>query len=141
MASVTRNFTLPDLSGTEFSLWDYRQRQPLVVVFAQAEGDAFLRDLAEHYAQYRRRGAEVLLVVTREPAGRKWPFPVLLDGDGSVTARFAGDTPTVLVLDRYGETFARLKSPGPGGIDHREVLEWLLFVESQCPECGAPVWE
>jgi hypothetical protein len=47
----------------------------------------------------------------------------------------------VYVTDRFGEVFATFreseKQAMPGV---QEILEWLTFVNSQCPECSPPEW-
>ena len=49
--------------------------------------------------------------------------------------------PAVFVTDRFREIFAAyLPARGPGLPDVKEILEWLVFINIQCPECGVPEW-
>jgi hypothetical protein len=45
------------------------------------------------------------------------------------------------VLDRYGAPYAATVANEPGDEDlHTELLEWLDYIELQCPECGVAEW-
>jgi hypothetical protein len=64
---------------------------------------------------------------------------MLLDSSGEVTARQELTVPAVVIVDRFGEIWAAWE----GGADHRlpsskDVIEWLDFLEVQCPECEPP---
>ncbi|QKT03373.1 redoxin domain-containing protein [Ectothiorhodospiraceae bacterium 2226] len=122
------------------SLLDYRQIKPVVLVLCGRECGALLDGFARHYAEYREAGAEVLAVVQKPPQGMPPPFPLVRDADGQVTARLAERTPTVLLLDSYGELQARHEGPWPDGPNHRDLVHHIIRLEMQCPECGAPAW-
>ncbi len=124
---------------------DYRQRRNLVLVFLGEPADRsslpVLRDLAGHYAAFQSATAEVLVVV-RGPAGDadalrrrlRLPFPVLADPAGAAHQVF-GARPAVFVADRFGEIYHAERLTGRA--DHpaaRELLEWLDYIEMQCPE-------
>ena len=127
---VVPNFRLIDAHGRPISLWDYRHRQPVVLVLGD---EGLLRSFARHYPEYRALGAEVLAIVSGAVPGR-FPFPVLLDTAGQVADRLTDGQPAVLVLDRYGELYARFTGPWEDGPDQRDVLEWVAFTELECPE-------
>lgn len=132
-------FRLPDLHGHEISLWDYKQRQPIVLVFCGEDGEALLRSFAARYDEYQKAGAEVL-AITPEPPPAQWPFPVLIDSGGRTSAQYVEHTPVVLVLDSYNTLYERMDGPWPGGLDHRRLLSAIRETELRCPECGAPAW-
>lgn len=83
----------------------------------------------------------MVVVGTEEPAFGRIPFPYLRDAHGEVSKQFTGGKPAVLMVDRYGELDACLEGGWRDEIpDHRDILDWLVFVESQCPECGVSHW-
>lgn len=135
-------FRLPDQHGREISLWDYKQRQPVVLVFCGEDGEALLRGFAARYAEYRNAGAEVLAITPNPPsAAAQWPFPILIDSDGRTRDRYVEHTPVIMVLDSYNTLYERMDGPWPGGDpDHRRLLSAIRESELRCPECGAPAW-
>lgn len=134
------NFTLPDLQGRKVSLWDYKQEQPVVLVFCDEEDSALLQDFKRHYAQYREDGAEVLMITPRRPSAQHMPFPVLLDREGQVRARFTERIPAVLILDSYNVLEGRFEGPWQAGLDHEAILRLITRLQMRCPECGVPEW-
>lgn len=148
--------TLLDIDGTTILLESYRGQANLVVVFA---GDGLDKDpvtvLLEQFAARTEaltsEAAQVLVAVTtRSAAGperRRWPFPVLVDDGARLHLRMGATdaagrpAPAVIVTDRFREIFSAYL-PGrasalPGA---NEVLDWLVFINIQCPECGTPEW-
>jgi peroxiredoxin len=141
LRTVLPNFRLPESRGGSISVWDYRHKQPLILVFCGDRCRPVLKSFTEHYEQYRAGGAEVLVVSTRKPAPESKPFPLLWDVQGEVSKQFSDGRPAVLMVDRYGELDSRLEGPWENeSPDHQEILDWLVFVESQCPECGVSHW-
>jgi peroxiredoxin len=141
LRTVLPNFRLPDSQGGSLSLWDYRHKQPVILVFCGERSEPVLGSFVHHYEQYRAGGAEVLVVSSEKPASQKLPFPFLWDSQGDVSKQFSGGKPAVLLVDRYGELDTRLEGPWETEVpDHQDILDWLVFVESQCPECGVSHW-
>lgn len=150
-------FTLPTSEGSPARVSDLRGRRNLVLVFAgEPANDAWLAlasALAQREKDLSREEAEVLLILeadVSEAAGFKarenLPFCVLADADGRCHAQFgvgagAMSPPVLYLTDRFGEIFsvqpAAQALPLPAV---REILEWLAFINSQCPECGVPHW-
>jgi peroxiredoxin len=73
-----------------------------------------------------------------------WRFPTLVDegalihgmvGGGDAEAKPA---PAVFVTDRFREIYAAWH--GSELPRAQEVLDWLIFINIQCPECGWPEW-
>jgi hypothetical protein len=72
---------------------------------------------------------------------------VLADQDGRIHRQAGAIGPhgqeaaAVYVTDRFGEVFGVYRTsdgqPLPGVAD---ILSWLEFVNSQCPECEPPEW-
>src|SRR5690606_8741523 len=111
-------------SGRPVSTWDYKHDRPLVLVFAG--GDDALEDaFAERYDDYRRANAEVLVIAPRPPE-RARPYPVLIDADGSATARYVGSAPAVLVTDAFGVLEGRFDGRD---VDHAAIRNLIVRLE------------
>ena len=155
---LIRDFTLPSTLGQQISLSDYRGRSNLVLVFAGG-GDAIpdrkcLAEIAADYARFQEEQAQVLAILqcARGKAAlikqqANLPFPVLVDEDGRIH-RPAGavdvqghPATAIYVTDRFGEVFAVYRAAEGQAIPSaREIVEWLTFINSQCPECASPEW-
>ena len=148
-------FTLPAIDGSLVPLESYRGRSNLVVVFAadtigERPVTTLLEELLSRIEELTAEAAQVLVIVTpprkatqRGPSG----FPTLLDEGGHIhRAVGAADAvgrpaPAVFVTDRFREIFAAfLPGRGFGLPGVKEILEWLVFINIQCPECGVPEW-
>ena len=146
-------FTLPD--GFAALLESYRGRRNLVVVFAadvmgESPVTAFVQELLSRTEELTAEAAQVVVIVTSPHiAAQRGPkgFPTLLD-DGGHVHRAVGATdaagrpaPAVFVTDRFREIFAAyLPARGPELPGAKDILEWLVFINIQCPECGVPEW-
>lgn len=153
---ILPGFTLPASDGSAILLESYRGRANLVVVFAGGAIDesavtVMLEELAARTEELTSETAQVLVAVTSRtaatPQRARCAFPVLVD-DGAHIHRSVGliDTagrpvPAVFVTDRFREIYATYL-PGHGSAlpTAKEILDWLLFINIQCPECGAPEW-
>src|SRR5437773_5017642 len=149
-------FMLPAIDGSSVSLESYRGRTNLVVVFAGDKMDEspvgmLLEELVARREEFTLEATQVLVAVTSQPAtgpqpGR-WAFTVLVD-DGAHIHRNVGATdavgrpaPAVNVTDRFREIYAAyLSGQGSALPGAKEILEWLVFINIQCPECGVPEW-
>jgi len=149
-------FTLPAIDGSSVFLESYRGRSNLVFVFAgdkmeKSPVTVLLEELEAHAEELTLEAAQVLVAVTSRPAAvaqrGRWTFPVLVD-DGAHIHRNLGASdavgrpaPAVFVTDRFREIFAAYL-PGHGSAlpGAKEILDWLVFINIQCPECGVPEW-
>lgn len=153
---LIRDFDLISTDGLKISLSDYRGRANLVLVFADGRRRSleFLTGVAKSNDGIQEEQAEVLAILqgTAEKAARikdevKAKFPVLVDKDGRIHrlmgAQDRRGQPKVAlyITDRFGEVFAMFREseqqPMPSVED---ILGWLAFVNSQCPECSPPEW-
>lgn len=148
-------FTLPALDGSAVSLESYRGRRNLAVVFAADGVDEtpvtdLLRELRWRAHELAAEAAQLLIIVTSPSiAARRAPlgFPTLLDAEGRIhhavgaTDGAGRPAPAVFVTDRFREIFAAyVPERGYGLPAAQEILEWLVFINIQCPECGVPEW-
>jgi len=155
---LIREFTLPSTLGQHVSLSDYRGRSNVVLVFAGG-GDGILdrevlTEIAADYVRFREEQTQVLAILqcSRGKADMirrqaNLPFPVLVDEDGRIhrsagAVDYQGHPVTATyVTDRFGEVFAVYRaSEGQAMPSGGEIVEWLSFINSQCPECGVPEW-
>jgi len=150
-----RDFALKSTRGHDVQLSDYRGRVSLIVIFTdEKSGTAtWLLDLASQYEQLKKQQAEILVVdwpIQRGPTPverMQLPFPVLVDEKGELhsemgaTDNLGNASAAVYILDRFLEVFASYRSRNqqvlPTG---EEILSWLDFINSQCPECEPPEW-
>lgn len=151
-------FQLPSSLEKLISPSDYYGRRNLVLLFLPGLEHLKCRTALENFAAYRQeyeeKAAQVLVIFSGPTAkaaleeGQAYPFPLLADPDGSVTQAYAallpfpvGEEPMVFVLDRYrGSVVAFVGPELDKPAIHQEILEWLAFIEIQCPECGVPEW-
>jgi peroxiredoxin len=153
---ILPGFTLPDIDGSPVFLESYRGRKNLIVVFAGDEvGEApvtvLIEQLDARAEELTLEAAQVLVVVPSRsaavPQRARWAFPVLVD-DGAPIHRNVGATdaegraaPAVFVTDRFREIYAAyLSRPGSTLLGAKEILDWLVFINIQCPECGVSEW-
>jgi peroxiredoxin len=155
---LIRDFTLISTLGQPISLSDYRGHSNLVLIFVGG-GDGtsdteILAEIARDYAGFLDEQAQVLAIVqcTREKAARikaetDLPFPLLVDEDGRIhrhtgaADNYGQPATAIYITDRFGEVFAVYRAvEGQTMPDVREIVTWLAFINSQCPECGPPEW-
>ncbi len=145
-------FTLPDSTGHSIQLWQYRQRSNVLLFFHHgincAACEAFLQALATQVDAYRQQETAVVAIGPDEPAlGQQFaarlghPFPFLSDPAGHVSEEQGLASPSLVIADRWGEIWAAWL----GGTTHQfpseqDILQWLVFIEAQCPECTMIEW-
>jgi len=153
---VIRDFCMCSSKGQAVLLSRYRGHSNMVLVFA---GDSdFAGDLLSSLKRHQRDLAENETRVLAIVAGAqqracevkhalRLDFEVLVDVDGTVHRSMgAGDQlehllPAVFVTDRFGEVFAAYKAGQAKSLPSvEEILGWIDFINSQCPECGPLEW-
>src|SRR5579859_7447473 len=146
-------FRLPAADGRTVQLWDYKQRQALVLIILHgpdcAECGRLLEAYAARYAEFREQGAELLALlpapleqVERLQAELRLPFPLLADATGETLARLSAwdvarraAQPAILVADRYGALYRRSSAASEGALPAPDVaLKDLEYIGMQCPE-------
>ncbi len=116
-------YTLQTPEGGKVYLPDLKGR-PLVLL----RGEALAQSLAAREAELKALGAQAYLLAQ---APRPSPLPLLLDPGGAFLSAIPEEG--ALVTDAFLEVYHL----GPVR-DEEEVLEWLRFVEAQCPERVLP---
>ncbi len=151
-------FTLPSSDGKQVSLYDYRGRSNLALLFVGLGQDSgenqLLSALAKRYREITDTDSEVVVVVAESirqaeefRCKMQFPFPVLADADMRIHKSVgASGAQAVLaaalyITDRFLEVFAAWRTvTGDRLPDISEVLSWLTYLDSQCPECTQIEW-
>ena len=152
------DFTLPSAEAGQVSLYDYRGHSNLVLFFA-GEADLLERERispdprAALRGNSRSRLGDIAcpgLFPRASGTGQApdvLPFPVLADEDmqvhKSVGAVHAQAVPAaaVYVTDRFLEVYATWRTAQGDNLPGvSEVLSWLAYIESECPECTQVEW-
>lgn len=140
--TIAPAFTLPSArDGQPISLYAFRQRQPVGVLFVSRSADALsvLTTVGRFIPDVREAGA-AMLVILRELVS---PIPadapqVLVDREGRVFERYGADREDVLSLfglDRYGAVVYQSACRAEDLESAlRALLDAILFSEMQCPE-------
>jgi len=150
------NFELMADSGRTMRVSDYRDGSNLVLIFTDDRSATakLLAEIARAYDQLKNEEADIIAVggCSREECARirgqlRLPFAVLADEDGRVHRQVGASdeqghaAAALYVTDRYGEIFAIYRTrDGQALPTATEILNWLEFVNSQCPECEPPEW-
>ncbi len=149
------DIALPSDSGAHVPLDLFAGRRNLVLLLTGADdGGESIKDLLNDLTSIRDRLAdeEAELLVIRAGAPVATPGAgsgpkVLFDSDDvlhrSVGAMDKNDTPTpcIIVADRYREIYHIYRPTDSGWPPTgNAILEWLVFMNIQCPECGVPEW-
>jgi len=140
-------FYLPSAAGGQSGPAAMRSRYNLVLVFLNdsPQTEPYLQSLAAIYPAILKDDARVIAVVhaalqetERLAASLSLPFTLLADDAGATTERIlgAGNHAGLCVADRYGiiyfvEAASDTSALPPASV----ILEWLKYIEIQCPEC------
>ncbi len=125
---MLRDFTAPTLEGERVQLSNLRGRRNLVLIFAGTNGEEWrlLSELRALGNDLHEEEAVVALVADPDAEARAWYGATAADG----TPRAA-----LYITDRYGEIyFVAHPERGQPLPSAAEVLDWLRFINSQCPE-------
>ncbi len=139
-------FVLPSASGGTYGPGALRSKYNMVLLFL-GEGEPAERYLCEVVTAYPamlEEQARVIAVTTAtiEEArtlkeSLSLPFHLLADTGGALTGRMLGspDLAALCVADRYAEIYSLDLAATPAELPTtRTALEWLQFIQVQCPE-------
>lgn len=125
---MLRDIPVTTLEGVPAWASDFRGRRNLVLIFAGTNGEDWrlLSELRDARDELREEESAICVVAEAEPETRA-PYGALA-ADGSPRA-------ALYITDRYGEIyFAAHPERGQALPSAAEVLDWLRFINSQCPE-------
>jgi peroxiredoxin len=140
-------FYLPSVSGGKSGPASTRSKYNLVLTFLPnvPESAAYMQGIAKLYPEILQNDARVIAVLAadidttqRTAEALELPFTLLSDENGATAIRILGEgnRAGLIATDRYGiiyymEAASDLSAlPAPP-----TILDWLEYVEIQCPEC------
>lgn len=148
-------FELPSTLGRNIQSWEYKQRKNVVILFLCSDSDKnrkILQDFADNYDQYLSQNTEILAIITKDQEAINklqvelaLPFPILSDISGTVADKYTQiidkcPLPSVFVTDKFGILYYQSTLEKEDEFfEQGKILEWLDFIEAQCPECTIPV--
>lgn len=152
--SLFPDATLPTRDGGSVSLDSYRPKWDLVMVMlgagaVPADVARLLDALAAARHDVEAEDGKVLAVTAAGgaavPDEWRWPFPLLLDAAGRLHERVGAvdaagrPAPALFITDHYREIYGAMR-PGDRAwpTTARDVVQWLVFANIQCPECNVP---
>jgi peroxiredoxin len=113
------DFVLKDLNGRRFRLSDFREKQPILIIFS-ATWCTFCREEIPHFksihAAYAKQGLEIVNIdiqeskekVAKFTAKHELPYRVLLDEDGVVSGVYdIKGVPSMVLVDPNGNILCR----------------------------------
>jgi len=159
----TRGHLMPDFmlsssDGKQVSLYDYRGRSNLVLFFAGRTKDStdspLLSALAKRCGEIAETDSEVVVVLAESVAQADefrrmiyFPASVLSDPDMRVhkmvgaSGAQAIPAAALYITDRFLEVYAVWRTGSGDRLpDITDVLSWLTYLDSQCPECTQIEW-
>ncbi len=150
---IIPTFTLPGADGMPHSLWDYKQRENLVLLFTHSptttEARGLLRTFAQHYVDLREELCAILAITAatvidnlRAQEELHLPFALLADPKGEVFSRYTrwDDTtgtfnPSIVLADRYGALYQQWTAEGEANLPPvEELLESLRYLNKECTQ-------
>lgn len=139
-------FYLPSAAGGQSGPAATRSKYNLVLLFVEGGEQAtkYLQVLSAIHRDILAEAARVMAVVAlpldevRAQSERLGiPFTLLADEEAETTTRMLGENAhaALCVADRYGVIYYLEVVPSTGDLpDVQAVLDWLEFVQIQCPE-------
>ncbi|HET6263056.1 MAG TPA: hypothetical protein VFG99_12585 [Chloroflexia bacterium] len=143
---ATPLFYLPSTAGGRSGPASLRSKYNMVLAFvdATAEGADYLRSLAAVYQDLLYAEARVIAVAPLSlpdastlTSRLKLPFALLCDEGGETTRRMLGgeNASALCVADRFGQVhYLALASTAADLPPIKAALDWLDFIQVQCPE-------
>jgi peroxiredoxin len=139
-------FYLPAVGGGQSGPASLRSKYNMVLVFVEggAAGEAYLAALAAAYPDIQANQAKAIGVVptsleaaTALSDNLKLPYTLLAAEGGAATSRVLGEGnhAALCVADRYGQAYYVNLFPDTASLPSvQTALDWLDFIQIQCPE-------
>ena len=114
------HFDVPTIDGVRVAYGTIWQRRNLLLISLHTEGAALLRPPLLGELEGRQEQLRALATAT-----------VITD-----SAVEGVPAPSVVIADRWGEIyFVRGCDADTGLPDATEILDWLAYIQQECPEC------
>lgn len=148
--SLIPPFELMSIDGKKYSLWGYKEKHGLVIIFFDPTKSSDLEALSEvnhRYHEIADENAEVLAIGSGPSeqlneciASIHFKFPILSDADGEAAGSYSATESMIYVVDKYGEL--KMQVPVSGDLDAtlNKAIDALDLTELECPECGVTTW-
>ncbi len=146
---VIPSFSLAGREGKVFDSYELRRRRNLALFLLSDPLTDLLLRIDEAHEALRSQNAEVVVVcprcaeeVEKIHLKNRISFRVLSDPDGRVIDKFVARGPgesfaALFITDKFGDLFFQYLAGSPQELPTlEEVGRALMFIESQCPECG-----
>lgn len=154
---LLQDFSLSTLEGRKVQISSFRGRSNLVLIFIGKQIGKrernYVNEITAHTSDLITEEARVFVILRSHEDARSFhdanpvPLTLLIDEDGQAHRAVGAietdgnPAPMVIVTDRYGEIFASYSTTSGEELpDSSEIIKWLFFINSQCPECGVPEW-
>lgn len=141
-----RDYPLIDAAGNPITLSNFRGKRNLVLIFAGARetGEAIANRLSSFDKEFGDADGLAIVIVADEPAwGSGRPHMLIASDVAAIAHKEIGGTDASVkfvqgcyITDRFGEVCAALHEIPPVS----EMLRWLDYINSECPECEPSEW-
>ncbi len=151
IGKILSYFELPETNGDKITTWDFHGRRNLLIIYISDPDRDQSRDLLKQsdlvYDKIQEEETELITIVQaplaqaktlKQDTGLHGYF--LVDENGTVFQRFGltkkggEQSPIIIITDRFGEVYFENLSNRREIPTTKEILDWLKFIESQCPE-------
>lgn len=152
-------FELISTQDKIINVWDYKQKKNLVILFFQnsdcQSSRKYLLELNAYYNDFIDSKTEIIAITSDSLEKIKKlaneigiVFPILSDKNGEVINKYtySNDSgkysmPSIFITDRFGALYFQQIAEDEKELPSiKEVLDWINFIEKQCPECPFNAW-
>lgn len=132
------DFTIKTLSGTPFTLSDYKDQSVMIVFWATwcPYCKKLLPGIERLHQKYGAKGLKVIAITIMEDGDPKayveqygYTFDVGLDGDHLMNKFFVPGTPTIAVITKNNQWHAHLRNSDPNSIELENAVRGSLGLE------------